>query len=587
LGRHVIALAIFYRVLVGIAILAGIYLTSFYSFLLFHITVELLSIVICLSIFIVAWNSRNYTDNNYFTFLGIAYLYVGIVELLHTLTFDGMPFFTQFDTNVQTQLWITARYIQSLSLLAAVLFIRRKLKIRLTLTVYTLAVGLILISVLWWHTFPIAYVPGQGLTLFKISSEFIICAALIVAGGLLWVRRNYFDRVVLSYILLSIAFGIVAEASFMLYRDSTNVFYMLGHLFYIVSFFLIYRAITVTGLLKPYDILFRNLAYSRDLLQKERDKLQNLLDLEESMLVALDLDGRITLINRKGREIIDAREQEILGKTWFDTFIPERMRQKASEDYKQLIKGQEELDKYMNRPILTTNGEERLIAWHNELLKDETGKIVGTFSSGQDITERKQAEELFKAIFNMSPIGMYISQDSSFRLVNPQFLTYVEYTEGELIGTEPLSLVVSEDKTAVRQNALKGLKSPKGQFYTYDYRVKTKSGKLTWFMESLTSIQYNGRRAILGTIVDISERKQAEELFKSLSLVDDLTGLYNRRGFLTLANKQLKLSNRRNKGVTVLFADVNKLKWINDNLGHVEGDSALINTARILKETFR
>ncbi|MCX6007621.1 MAG: PAS domain S-box protein [Chloroflexi bacterium] len=567
--------------------MTGIYLTSLYSFLLFHILIELLSIIVCFSIFIVAWNSRNYTDNNYFTFLGIAYLYVGIVELMHTLAFDGMPFFNDFNTNVQTQLWIAARYIQSFSLLIAVVFVHRKLKIRLTLLGFSLAAGLILLSVLLWHNFPAAYIPGQGLTLFKISSEFIICTALMLAGGLLWRRRNYFNRAVLFYILLSIVFDIVAESSFMLYRDSTNLFYMLGHLFYIVSFFLIYRAITVTGLQQPYDFLFRNLANSRDLLQKERDKLENLLDLEESMLVALDSNAKVTLINRKGREILGASEQDILGKPWFDMFTPEKIRQTASEGYTKLINGQEELIKYMNRPVLTVTGQERLLYWHTALIKDKTGKIEGSFSSGQDITERKQAEELFKAIFSMSPIGMYIAQDNSFRLVNPQFLTYIDYSENELIGTEPLSLVVPEDKAFVRLNAIKSLKSPKGQLYTYDYRVKTRSGKLMWFLESLTSILYDGRKAALGSIIDISERKQTEEIFKSLSLMDDLTGLYNRRGFLTLADKQLKLSNRMNRGVTVLFADVNKMKAINDTLGHPEGDLALINTARILKETFR
>ena len=573
--------------LIGIAILAGIYLTSLYSFLLFHILVELLSIIVCFSIFIVAWNSRNYTDNHYFTFLGIAYFYVGIVELLHTLAFDGMPFFTDFNTNVQTQLWIAARYIQSISLLIAVVFIHRKLKIRLTLLGFTLGVGLILLSIMLWHIFPVAYIPKQGLTLFKMFSEFVICSMLIIAGGLLWIRRKYFDRAVLFYILLSIAFGIVAESAFMLYRDSTNVFYMLGHLFYIVSFYLIYRAITVTGLQKPYDILFRNLANSRDLLQKERDKLENLLDLEESMLVALDADAKVTLINRKGREIIGASEHDILGKPWFDMFIPKKIRETASDGYTKLMNGQVEVIKYIDRPVLTVTGQERLIAWHTELLKDETGTIAGSFSSGQDITERKQAEELFKAIFSMSPIGMYISQDNSFRLVNPQFLSYIEYSEKELIGTEPISLVVPEDKEFVRLNAIKSLKSPKVQLYTYDYRVKTRSGKLIWFMESLTSILYDGRRATLGSIVDISKRKQTEELFKSLSLIDDLTGLYNRRGFLTLANKQLKLSNRMNRGATVLFADVNKMKAINDTLGHPEGDLALISTAKILRETFR
>ncbi|MBN1375944.1 MAG: PAS domain S-box protein [Dehalococcoidia bacterium] len=580
-------MSVFYRVLLGIVILAGIYLTSLYSFLLFHITIELLSIIICLSIFIVAWNSRNYTDNNYFTFLGIAYLFIGIIELLHTLTYDGMPFFTEFNTNVQTQLWIAARYIQSLSLLAAIIFIKRKLRINIALAVFTVFLGIIILSIMFWQNFPVAYIPGQGLTLFKVSSEFIVCSILMIAGALLWIKKDSFDRSVLMNIMMSIAFGIMAELSFMLYRDSTNVFYMLGHLFYIVSFFLIYRAITVTGLQKPYNILFRNLANSHDLLQRERNKLQNILDLVESIMLALDLEGQVTLINRKGCEIIGTGEREIMGKKWFDTFVPERVRQEASSYFNHFINGQASQDKYYNNPVVNIHGEERLIAWHNELLKDETGKIIGSFSSGQDITERKQAQEMFQAIFNTSPVGMYIAQDHQFRLVNPQFISYVAYPEQELIGKDTLSLVEPEDRNSVRKNAIKALKSGRGQYSTYDYRVKTRSGKQVWFMESDTSILYNGKKATLGTIVDISERKQSEELFKSLSLIDDLTGLYNRRGFLMLATKQLKLSNRLNRGVTVLFADIDRLKWINDNLGHVEGDLALINTAKILKETFR
>jgi diguanylate cyclase (GGDEF)-like protein/PAS domain S-box-containing protein len=534
----------------------------------------------------VAWNSRNYTDNNFFTFIGIGYLYVGVLELLHTLAFDGMPF-TQFSANMQTQVWIAARYLQSISILAATAFINRGLKVRLTLTGYTVITALALLTIIVWPIFPTTYIPDRGLTPFKITSEFVVCAVLLIAGGVLWLRRSSFDRVVLSYILLSIGFGIAAEASFMLYADTTNMFYMLGHLCYIVSFFLIFRAITVTGLLKPYDILFRNLARSRDLLQKERNKLQNLLDIEESIFVAVDSEHRVTSINRKGREVLGLGEQEILGKPLFETFMPRRIHAKAVQGFVDLMNGRAELIKYIKRPVLTANGEERTIAWHNELLRDESGKIIGTVSSGQDITERRQAEQLFQAIFDRSPIGMYVAQDHKFKMVNPQFVAYVEYPARELMGTDTLSLVVPEDRATVRQEAIRALKSSRDQLFTYDYKAKTKSGKLVCFMESITSIIYDGRRATLGTIVDISERKQSEELFKSLSLIDDLTGLYNRRGFLTLATKQLKLSFRMSKGVTLLFADLNRLKWINDNLGHLEGDSALINTARILKETFR
>jgi len=83
------------------------------------------------------------------------------------------------------------------------------------------------------------------------------------------------------------------------------------------------------------------------------------------------------------------------------------------------------------------------------------------------------------------------------------------------------------------------------------------------------------------------ERYRMIAQLRALSLVDVLTGLYNRRGFLTLAQQQMKLANRTKKGMCLLFVDIDNMKWINDTLGHHEGDRALIDTASILKNTFR
>ena len=82
-------------------------------------------------------------------------------------------------------------------------------------------------------------------------------------------------------------------------------------------------------------------------------------------------------------------------------------------------------------------------------------------------------------------------------------------------------------------------------------------------------------------------REKLEEELLSLSMTDSLTGLHNRRGFISLAEQQLKLSNRNNRGMQFYFADLDGLKWINDTLGHEEGDKALLEAANIFKETFR
>ncbi len=125
---------------------------------------------------------------------------------------------------------------------------------------------------------------------------------------------------------------------------------------------------------------------------KERDTAQRYLDIVGVMLVALDSGGKVSLINRKGCELLGYSEEEIIGQSWFDRFLPEGQRQDTRKVFGQALMGETQLTEFYENPVLTRNGTERFIAWHNRTLTNEAGKIVGTLSSGEDITERKQAE---------------------------------------------------------------------------------------------------------------------------------------------------------------------------------------------------
>ena len=104
------------RILIVWALLCvGLYLASLYSYILFHVVAESFSIVIAISLFIIAWNTRQLAKNNYVLFLSIAFLFAGLIDFVHTLTYKGMGIFQGFDANLPTQLWIIARYLQSLS----------------------------------------------------------------------------------------------------------------------------------------------------------------------------------------------------------------------------------------------------------------------------------------------------------------------------------------------------------------------------------------------------------------------------------------------------------------------------------------
>jgi two-component system cell cycle sensor histidine kinase/response regulator CckA len=128
-------------------------------------------------------------------------------------------------------------------------------------------------------------------------------------------------------------------------------------------------------------------------LQEDRDREQMFLDIAEVMFLALDKDGKVNLINKKGCEILGYPETQILGKSWFDHFMPDRHKEKAKNIFQQLMNEEAESIEYFESPILAKDGERRYIDWHNTLLKDKTGAVVGTFSSGEDITERKKAKK--------------------------------------------------------------------------------------------------------------------------------------------------------------------------------------------------
>lgn len=255
------------------------------------------------------------------------------------------------------------------------------------------------------------------------------------------------------------------------------------------------------------------------------------------------------------------------------------------------------------------NPREEICRWWNEAPEDESlrlewkarrpadgslfeaelffGKISfagreAILATARDITERKREEELLRSIFDRTPIGMYIVSSGKFQMVNPQFERLSGYSRQELIGREALSLVFPEDRETVRREAVRMLKG--GEARPYEFRLVTKQGDTRWVEETVTSWEHDGRRVTLGSIMDVTEKKRFAQKLEYVSLHDQLTGLHNRVYF----EEQLKrLSRSEEFPVSIIVADVNGLKLVNDTLGHHKGDNLLTACARILRQTLR
>ena len=126
-----------------------------------------------------------------------------------------------------------------------------------------------------------------------------------------------------------------------------------------------------------------------------------------------------------------------------------------------------------------------------------------------DVTEYKRTERLSSDLIHNSPVGIFIAQDRKFKLVNPKFSELIGYSEDELLRFDPPSIVYPEDRDTVRESAISMLKGKRSS--PYEYRYLCKGGEIRWVAEQVSSIQYQGKRAVLGSFMDITERKRAEE----------------------------------------------------------------------------
>lgn len=194
-------------------------------------------------------------------------------------------------------------------------------------------------------------------------------------------------------------------------------------------------------------------------------------------------------------------------------------------------------------------------------------------------------EEPYKTLSERSFAGVYVVQNGKFQYINFKGASYAGYRPEELIGEKANSIIYPEDREKVKNNAREMLSG--SRISPYEFRITTKQGEIRWIMETVTPIHYEGRPAILGNSMEITEKKRYEENIRILSITDQLTGIYNRRGFLTLAEQQIKVAERNKEGLLLLFADLDDMKRINDTRGHKKGDEALIEAADIFKEVFR
>ena len=258
------------KITLFVLLLVGLYLTSLVNYLLFHSLIELYSIVVAFCVFIIAWHSRHYIQNPYLLFIGLAYFFIAFLDLFHTLSYKGMPVFTDY-AFYANQLWIGARLMESTTLLLGFFYLRRRKHVDpfKIVAAYSVVTILLMLSIFQWKVFPECFVEGYGLTPFKKIAEYVICLILLLSLLLLRASKNDFAPRTYRFIFYAIVFTVLSELSFTLYVDNYGFSNLVGHYLKLFSFFMVYRAIIITGIEEPHNLIFRELEKANQKLSEE------------------------------------------------------------------------------------------------------------------------------------------------------------------------------------------------------------------------------------------------------------------------------------------------------------------------------
>ncbi|MBW1674143.1 MAG: PAS domain S-box protein, partial [Deltaproteobacteria bacterium] len=255
------------------------------------------------------------------------------------------------------------------------------------------------------------------------------------------------------------------------------------------------------------DISERKQADER--LRDSEERYRSIVEHSHDGILIVDEIFRFTYVNEELCRILGRSAKEIIGRD-FREFLDDESREVVSNRYILRQKGVETPPRYEFN-VVRKNGEKRRVEISSTVIKDSAHKLK-TVAQLLDITERKQAEELFRTLFNKSPVGLYIIQGRKFQLINPRFIELTGYREDEFLGRDSLAFILPEDRNMVRENIIKMLK--KKVSLPFELRVINKSGETRWIEQTITSIQYNGRPAVLGYYMDISKRKSVGQALK-------------------------------------------------------------------------
>lgn len=547
-------------------------------YLLLHSVMEMFSVVVSMMVFSVCWNSHaNKTPDSLALLAGIFFA-VGCLDFSHTFSYVGMPdFISSNDSEKHLTFWLSARTLAAVGLL--VVAWRSWDKVIHTPTKYWTLAGLCALTalIIWtviYHQdwLPHWFIPGQGLTLLKKQVEYGVVCVHLLTLVVLW--RKLRTRQPFDPGLLFAAVGVLAmsEVFFTMYTTMTGAYNVLGHIYKVIAYYLIYRSVVVQTIDRPY----RELASAQENLE---------------LAVSASNTGLWDMAPSTGQSYMSPVLKAQLGyqdeeldnqyATWLSLLHPDD-REQAVRRIEDCLSDKRDGTYESEFRLRHKDGSYRWILSRGKRQTDARTQVVRLVGSHTDITERKRETSRFQHAVEASPNAMImVDERGTIVLANSRADRMFGYEPQSLVGGGLDMLVPESLRSTHQQLRHRFMRAPTDRAMG-EGRVlfaRHRDGHEFRVEIGLTPIEEQDGRYVLASVVDITDQIEAQQRIEKLINYDTLTGLPNRQLLKDRVDHALSAAMRSGNRMAVLFIDIDNFKYINDTLGHQLGDLLLVEIA--------
>jgi len=531
----------------GLAILLVI--SSFFNFLLFHTLAELFAIIIAVLMCVVAWQMYPFTKNNFLMFLGAGYFWVASLDLVHALSYKGFNLIPGANVETSIQFWIITRYFEAILLASAPWFLSHHLNRKYIFVFFGLGVTSIIYIILNTNLFPATFIENQGLTPFKVVSEYIIISILVMAIIHLKKYEYLLDKKIVNVLVASITLTMFAELAFTFYVDVYGLSNLVGHILKLFSFWLVFLAMVKTTLKDPFLVM---------------SKGASTYDAIPDATIVVDENGIIRQANNAACKLSNINCNELVGRNNHDLFHPKNIQIEHCPVCQAIVNNTE------------LRGLELQIDEAGNLFDFSLSHITGTSNMDgtveviRDITQRKLAEDKVKeldilknSIVENLPSMIFVKDAVDHRYVewNKAAEELTGLSKEEMLGNNDYDFWPGEQAQAFIEKDKEVIKSKK-LFDIPEEPITTKyKGTRTLHTKKIPIYDHFGQaKYLLGISEDITEKLKTEDMLnrsQKMEAVGQMSG-----GIAHDFNNQMSVILGYSELLSELTLPESQSKWV-------------------------